>query len=62
VLLADLEALADRLKPNGDLTAGLSELLTEEELGVLQQRLEGMLADPVIPQMDPRRNIPWPLE
>ena len=61
-LLADLEALADRLKANGELAAGLSELLSEEELGMLRQRIGAILADPVIPQMDPRRNVPWPLE
>ena len=62
VLLADLEGLADRLKANGELNTSLSELLTGEELDMLQRRLNGLLTDPVIPQMDPRRNIPWPLE
>jgi hypothetical protein len=62
VLLADLETLAGRLATNGGLAIGLSELLTEEELGTLRQRIEAILADPVIPQMDPRRNVPWPLE
>ncbi len=62
VLVADLEALAGRLGTNGSLAAGLSELLTEEEFGTLRGRIKAILADPVIPQMDPRRNVPWPLE
>ena len=61
-LLEDLEALVGRLESNTGLSAGLSELLSDQEMSALRERLDSMLRDPVIPRLDPRRNVPWPLE
>ena len=61
-LVEDLEALAERLNLKDDLTDGLAELLTDKELAMLAQRVESILKDPVMPRLDPRRNVPWPLE
>ena len=61
-LLPDLRALADRLNSSGGLRDRLCELLTVEEVDVLLRRTEAVLDDPIFPRLDPRRNIPWPLE
>ena len=61
-LMPDLAALADRLASANSLHDELRELLTEEEVGMLRQRTEAALDEPFFPQIDPSRNIPWPLE
>ena len=61
-LMPDLAALADRLASADSLRDELRELLTEEEEGMLRQRTEAALDEPFFPQVDPSRNIPWPLE
>ena len=61
-LQADVQALAGRLQEKAGPCDGLQELLTHEEVGALTSRAEAVLADPVIPRLDPRRNVPWPLE
>ena len=61
-LVDDLRQLALELKPETGLAAGLAELLTDQEMGALRMRLETMLTDPVIPKLDPHRNVPWPLK
>ena len=61
-LLPDLGALADRLSSSDGLRDELCELLTAEEVDVLLRRTEAVLAEPVFPHLDPRRNVPWPLE
>ena len=61
-LLADIESLINRLSATNDFTAELNERLTNNEIDLLRQRAEAVLDDPRIPQLDPRLNIPWPLE
>ncbi len=61
-LLPDLRALADRLSSSDGLRGQLTELLTDEEVDVLLRRTEAVLDEPVFPRLDPRRNVPWPLE
>ncbi len=61
-ILQDLAALADRLGSQGSVADRLAELLAHEEIDALRRRVEATLADPVFPRLDPRRNIPWPLE
>ena len=61
-LLADIESLINRLSATNDFTAELNEMLTNNEIDLLRQRAEAVLDDPRIPQLDPRLNIPWPLE
>ena len=61
-LLPDIESLIDRLSVTNDLTDELNEMLTHNEIDLLRQRAETVLDDPIFPQLDPRRDIPWPLE
>ena len=61
-LLPDLRALADRLSSSDSLRGELCELLTEGEVDALLRRTEAVLDEPVFPRLDPRRNVPWPLE
>ena len=61
-LLPDLAAIASRLGSGDDLSAKLGELLDREEVDALSRRIEAALDEPVFPRLDPRRNVPWPLE
>ena len=61
-LLPDLQALADRLSSSDGLRGELCELLSAEEVDTLLRRTEAVLDEPVFPRLDPRRNVPWPLE
>ena len=61
-LLPDIESLIDRLSVTNDFTDELNEMLTHNEIDLLRQRAETVLDDPIFPQLDPRLNIPWPLE
>ena len=61
-LLDDVESLGRRLESKEGLAAELRELLTDREIGALVGRLEAMVKDPIIPKLEPRRNVPWPLE
>jgi uncharacterized repeat protein (TIGR03843 family) len=55
-LLADVEALLDRLP------GGLATLLDEEELDAVRHRAERLLRKPKFPEPDPYgRAYPWPL-
>ena len=56
-----LQALAPELEAGGCLAERLSDVLLPEEIASLANRLESMLADPVLPRLDPYRNVPWPL-
>ena len=61
-LLPDLRTLADRLGSSNGLRDQLCEQLTSDEVDVLLRRTEAVLEEPVFPRLDPRRNVPWPLE
>ena len=61
-IVADLKAFADRLSTDTELTTGLAAQLTEDEVDQLSERLGAILENPTVPQLDPRRNVPWPLE
>ena len=60
-LLADMEALGGRLESKDGGGVGLAELLTEREVAALLGRLDVLLKNPIIPRLDPGRNVPWPL-
>ena len=60
-LLDDLGRLAKVLESKAGVAAELAEMLSEGEMGALQGRIDAMLAEPVLPTLDPRRNVPWPL-
>ena len=59
-LLAELETLGTRLEPKDPLVAQLGEVLTTQEIDSLRTRLGLILNDPVLPQLDPYQNVPWP--
>ena len=60
-LIADLEALAERLDaPEGE-AAELWEMLHDQERSALLDRVEYLRENPVVPKLDPRWNVPWPL-
>ncbi len=61
-IVADLKVFKDRLIADQGLMSGLAELLTEDEVDRLVKRLDAILESPMVPQLDPRRNVPWPLE
>ncbi len=61
-LLDDLVALGGRLESRSEIAADLAELLSEQESNALLQRVDSALKDPKIPELDPRWNVPWPLE
>jgi uncharacterized repeat protein (TIGR03843 family) len=60
-LLGDIEALAARLASKTALTAALDKLITVQEMSALRGRIAGVLESPIIPHLDPRWNLPWPL-
>jgi hypothetical protein len=61
-IVADLKVFKDRLSADEGLTSSLAELLTSDEVDRLVKRLDAILESPMVPQLDPRRNVPWPLE
>ena len=61
-LVGDLESLAERLEaPEGE-AAALWEMLGEQERSALLERVEYLRTHPVVPRLDPRWNVPWPLK
>ena len=59
-LLGELEALLVRLEFGHSLVDALGEVLTRQEIDALRGRLNLILSDPVLPKLDPYRNVPWP--
>ncbi len=60
-LIDDLASLADRIEARDGDTAKLWELFTEREMSALLERIEHLKKTPVVPKLDPRWNVPWPL-
>ena len=60
-LLRDIEALPQRLKSESELAGNMEAVLTPKELAAVDSRVEVLLKDPVIPRLNPRFNVPWPL-
>ena len=60
--LADLRQLQEHLACDSPPRQALAELLVEEEIIALQDRLATLLRDGVFPIPDPtRRQVPWPI-
>jgi uncharacterized repeat protein (TIGR03843 family) len=59
-LLDELERLRDSLESEDGPADKLAEVLTPREIDALCERLRLMLANPVLPRLDPYRNVPWP--
>ncbi|MFQ5860174.1 MAG: hypothetical protein ACE5IG_01330, partial [Dehalococcoidia bacterium] len=58
--LQDLHRLCQRLRSPRGLARAFTALLTPEELEALVARIEGVLAHPEYPPLDPYFNIPRP--
>jgi len=58
---AELRGLAERLRPGQPLANEFSELLNEDEVSAMRERLATLIAETHFPHPDPhRRNHPWP--
>ena len=60
-MVDDLAALRDRLGSQGGLAEELRRLVSDIEYDALVDRIEAILREPVIPELHPGRNVPWPL-
>ena len=62
-IVTDIEAFSVQIsaKRKSDCNH-LNNLLSQQEMDALLQRADSILANPTIPKLDPRYNIPWPLE
>jgi len=59
-LLGELGALLDRLESGHSLVDALGGVLAQQEIDALRGRLDFILSDPVLPKLDPYRDVPWP--
>lgn len=60
-ILDDLEAFRDHLAPGEPVPVTLGQLLADDELNALHQRVRDLLESRTFPAPDPRRrHIPWP--
>ena len=59
-LVGDIGSLLDRLETVGGLRDDLAEYLAPPEMGALKKRLHTLIDSPVLPKLDPYRNVPWP--
>ena len=59
-LISDLKSLANRLESVGNIRSSLQDQTSEKEMQALLQRLKRMIEDPILPILDPHRNVPWP--
>jgi uncharacterized repeat protein (TIGR03843 family) len=60
-LVDDLVSLAGRIESRDGHTERLWEMFSEREMSALLERIEFLADAPVIPKLDPRRDVPWPL-
>jgi uncharacterized repeat protein (TIGR03843 family) len=60
-LVDELRRLDGALKQRHRLWTALRELLTEEEMAALSQRLRRLLRQPRFPEPRDQRSLPWPL-
>ncbi len=58
--VAELEALLRRLESSNGVTGRLAEMITVQEIKALKKRLEAVIKSPMLPALDPYRNVPWP--
>ncbi len=60
-LLNDVESLSQQLQLKDGITADLKGLLTTRELDALSDRINAILRNPLISELTPYYEIPWPL-
>lgn len=59
-LVADMRRLLSTLDSGEGCIPQLRETLSDQEIDALKTRLQLALQDPVLPQLDSYRNVPWP--
>lgn len=59
-LLTDLTLLLHDLDSSSSLAQELSQLLIEQEIIALKNRLLNLTQNPILPPLDPYQNVPWP--
>ena len=59
-LISDLKVLADRMESSSEIRSDLESQTSIKEIDSLKTRLDIMISDPVIPMLDPYRDVPWP--
>ena len=59
-LIDDLKLLADRMESSSEIKSRLETQTSAKEIESLKTRLDVMITDPVIPILDPYRDVPWP--
>lgn len=59
-LISDLKVLADRMESSSEIRSDLESQTSIKEVDSLKTRLDVMISDPVIPMLDPYRDVPWP--
>jgi len=60
-LVADMKQLGARLKSDGLLRQGLSQLLTPQEVVALNRRVRSLVRQPCFPMPGPGQSVPWPM-
>jgi uncharacterized repeat protein (TIGR03843 family) len=61
-ILSDLKRLLDLLgEPSGRLGGALEQLLSEQEVAALKQRVQDLIRERHFPEPGPWRAVPWPL-
>mgnify|MGYP004240939421 CR=1 FL=1 len=59
-LVDDIRAVSPSLAPGEALGKSLRELLSDDEVEALQDRLNCIIENPCFPVLDPQLNVPWP--
>ncbi len=59
-LISDLSRLYQSMESESAETAGLRSLVNGAELKALKKRILFLIREPVIPNLDPNYNVPWP--
>lgn len=62
-IVADIASFSEKISgASASYEEDLTNLISVPEIDALQRRADFLIHTPVIPQLDPRFNIPWPLE
>ena len=59
-LTKHLEPLRAKPQSPDGLADQMVEMLSQQEVSALLKRRQAILRDPVLPALDPYRNVPWP--
>ena len=60
-LVQSLIDLSEQFHSEAGIASDLASLLGADELDALRSRLNRLIDEPILPILDPRENVPWPL-